>query len=148
MAQAVAIDQMHNPKNPRRMSQSKSSRVKALAQRSNWLTQLSCGSFHDKASDILTGGTEVDTFVLGSTGHWYNDLLPFYLGDSYATITDFNRVQGDKIQLLDLGSNYSLRSGNWEGSNALDTGVFYKDDLIGVVQDTTNVSFPQAFTFV
>ena len=100
-----------------------------------------------KEYDILTGGTEADTFALGSSG----SNSPYYLGAGYATITDFNKVQGDKIQLLDLGSNniqYSLGSGNWQGGNALDTGVFYKGDLIGVVQDTTNVSFQQDFTFV
>jgi hypothetical protein len=35
MAQAVAIAQMHNPKNPLPISQSKSSRALAIAQRHN-----------------------------------------------------------------------------------------------------------------
>ena len=90
--------------------------------------------------DILTGGTGADTFAVGSP----NNNIIQYLGAGYATITDFNRVQGDKIQLLDLvdtNNQYSLGAGNWQGSNALDTGVFYKGDLIAVVQDTTNVSF-------
>ncbi|MEG4281842.1 calcium-binding protein [Microcoleus sp. A006_D1] len=96
--------------------------------------------------DILTGGTEADTFAVGSPVNSID-----YLGAGYATITDFNKVQGDKIQLLDLGSDnnqYSLGAGNWQGSNAPDTGIFYKGDLIGVVQDTTNVSFQKDFTFV
>ncbi|NJK70237.1 MAG: calcium-binding protein [Microcoleus sp. CSU_2_2] len=97
--------------------------------------------------DILTGGTGADTFAVGSA------VIPSinYLGAGYATITDFKKVEGDKIQLLDLESDnnqYSLGAGNWQGSNALDTGVFYKGDLIGVVQDTTNVSFQKDFTFV
>jgi Ca2+-binding RTX toxin-like protein len=97
--------------------------------------------------DILTGGTEADTFAVGSP----NNNIIQYLGAGYATITDFNKVQGDKIQLLDLvesNNQYSLGSGNWQGSNAPDTGIFYKGDLIGVVQDTTNVSFQKDFTFV
>jgi len=97
--------------------------------------------------DILTGGTEGDTFAVGSPRN--NSIQ--YLGSGYATITDFNTVQGDKIELLDLvdsNNQYSLGAGNWQGTNALDTGVFYKGDLIGVVQDTTNVSFQKDFTFV
>ena len=97
--------------------------------------------------DILTGGTGADTFAVGSP----NNNIIQYFGAGYATITDFNRVQGDKIQLLDLvdtHNQYSLEAGNWQGSNALDTGVFYKGDLIAVVQDTTNVSFQKDFTFV
>jgi hypothetical protein len=35
MAQAVAIAQMHNPKKPLRISQSKGSRAKAIAQMHN-----------------------------------------------------------------------------------------------------------------
>jgi hypothetical protein len=80
-----------------------------------------------------------------------NNNIIQYLGAGYATITDFNRVQGDKIQLFDLvytNNQYSLGTGNWQSSNALDTGVFYKGDLIAVVQDTTNVSFQKDFTFV
>jgi Ca2+-binding RTX toxin-like protein len=97
--------------------------------------------------DFLTGGTEADTFVVG-VGR--NNSIQ-YLGSGYVTITDFKTVEGDKIELLDLvytNNEYSLSTGQWEGSNALDTGIFYKGDLIGVVQDTTNVSFQKDFTFV
>lgn len=98
--------------------------------------------------DTLTGGTEADKFVLGS----YTNTKPYYSGLGYATITDFNKAEADKIQLTDYGfgdkSNYTLGTGNWGGSNALDTGIYYKGDLIGVVQDLTNMSFASDFTFV
>ena len=96
--------------------------------------------------DILTGGTEADTFAVGSPTN-----IVQYLGAGYATITDFNRGQGDKIQLLDLedsNNQYSLGTSNWLGSSALDTGVYYKGDLMAIVQDTTNLSFQTDFTFV
>ncbi|AFY47541.1 putative calcium-binding protein [Nostoc sp. PCC 7524] len=94
--------------------------------------------------DLLTGGLGADTFAVGS-GNGVQ-----YTGLGYATITDFSRAEGDKIQLLYLPDNnqYSLGSGNWGGSSALDTGIFYNGDLIGVVRDTTTVSLQQDFTFV
>lgn len=98
--------------------------------------------------DTLTGGSDADKFVLGNAGRF----TPYYLGNGYATITDFSRLQGDKIQLVDAGlgdkNNYSLGTNNWGGTSALDTGIFYKGNLIGVVHDVTNMSFASDFTFV
>jgi Ca2+-binding RTX toxin-like protein len=94
--------------------------------------------------DILTGGNEKDTFLLGDI---YSDSV-FYIGNGYATITDFSFDETDKIQIKgSITDGYSLRLGNWEGTNAQDTGIFYKGDLIGVVQDQniTNLSQNQVF---
>jgi hypothetical protein len=85
---------------------------------------------------------EKDTFVLGDINSVY------YLGNGYATITDFSLAQTDKIQIKDLiKDGYSLGLNNWGGSNAQDTGIFYKGDLIGVVQDQniTNLNPNQVF---
>jgi Ca2+-binding RTX toxin-like protein len=73
--------------------------------------------------DILTGGTHGDTFVLGYS------TIGYYLGNGYATITDFNSLQGDKIQVAGSTQDYSLvKSGN-------NTKILYNKDLIAVVQN-------------
>ncbi|MEG4293254.1 calcium-binding protein [Microcoleus sp. C2C3] len=95
--------------------------------------------------DILTGGSGKDTFALGDLS--YGDNV-HYLGNGYATITDFSLAQTDQIHIKgQIADGYSLKLGNWEGSNAQDTGIFYKGDLIGVVQDQniTNLNQNQVF---
>jgi Ca2+-binding RTX toxin-like protein len=100
--------------------------------------------FGQNELDTLTGGIEKDTFVLGDI----KSNSVYYLGKGYATITDFSLVQTDKIQIKGLfQDDYALRLNNWGGGNALDTGILYKGDLIGVVQDQniTNVNPNQVF---
>ncbi len=81
-------------------------------------------------SDSLAGGAGADTFVLGNV---VNNV--YYLGTGYATITDFTLGQ-DKIQIKGtVADGYSLKVGDWNGNNVQDTGIFYKDNLIGVVPD-------------
>jgi len=99
--------------------------------------------------DILTGGTESDTFVLGYT---YSDSdSVFYLGNGYATIRGFSLTQADQIHIIgSIANGYSLELGNWGGSDTQDTGIFYQGDLIGVVQDKniTNVNQNEVFISV
>jgi serralysin len=76
--------------------------------------------------DLLTGGIGTDAFVLGQSSG------AFYQGNGYATITDFYWVD-DYIQAR---------------GSAKDTAIYYGNDLLGVVQDTTNVSFTRDFIFV
>jgi Ca2+-binding RTX toxin-like protein len=100
--------------------------------------------FGQNEFDTLTGGTEKDTFVLGDI----KSNSVYYLGKGYATITDFSLAQTDKIQIKgSIQDGYSLKLNNWGGGNAQDTGIFYKGDLIGVVQDQniTNVNPNQVF---
>jgi len=86
--------------------------------------------FGQNEFDILRGGMEKDTFVLGDKNSVY------YLGKGYATIRDFSLAQTDQIQIKGLFKDgYSLKLSNWKGGNAQDTGIFYNGDLIGVVQD-------------
>lgn len=101
--------------------------------------------------DTLTGGTGADTFVLGESkwgiGPAPNAIVG-YLGDGYATITDFSSAQGDKIQIAGNITDYSLdQTLNLSGGIALDTAIYYKGDLIGVVQDTTAIDLSADFTF-
>lgn len=111
---------------------------------------LSTGEF-----DTLSGGVGSDTFILGkwfggwSGGQSWSASVVFYQGDGHATITDW--LPGvDKIEtVLGSGSQYSLQFLNLGvGSSALDTGIYYGNDLIAAVQDTTNVNFGRDFHFV
>lgn len=91
--------------------------------------------------DILTGGTGTDVFVLGQSSG------AFYQGNGYATITDFNWVY-DYFQVKGVASQYSLQFANWIGGASQDTAIYYGNDAIGLVQDTTNVNFARDFIFV
>ncbi|MFE1746978.1 calcium-binding protein [Coleofasciculus sp. H7-2] len=85
--------------------------------------------------DTLSGGSEGDTFVLGTA---YGGVS--YLGAGYATITDFYWGEGDKIQVKGSYADYTLnKSYSFGGTSALDTAIYKGNDLIAVVQDTTNV---------
>jgi Ca2+-binding RTX toxin-like protein len=83
--------------------------------------------------DVLEGGSGTDIFALGDAD------TPYYLDGSYATITDFNFLEGDKIQVIGSASNYGIEFQNFSGGLAADTLIYVGSDLIGVVQDTTNV---------
>lgn len=91
--------------------------------------------------DILTGGVGYDTFVLGESSG------AFYQGDEFAIITDFN-WEYDYIQVSGITNQYSLATGDWAGSSALDTAIFYENDAIAVVQDFTGVNFERDLIFV
>ncbi|MDJ0736010.1 MAG: M10 family metallopeptidase C-terminal domain-containing protein [Nostocaceae cyanobacterium] len=91
--------------------------------------------------DILMGGTGTDTFVLGQSSG------VFYQGNGFGRITDFNWLY-DYIQVKGSRSQYSLQNGNWFGNSAQDTAIFFGNDAIGVVQDSTNVNFDRDFVFV
>jgi Ca2+-binding RTX toxin-like protein len=100
--------------------------------------------------DTLTGGSDADTFVLGQETNISVNGYAYYLGDGHATITDFDYQQGDKFQVYGSIENYSLGTSNWSGSDALDTGIYYQDDLIAVVQDKSgsDVLLEYDFNFV
>lgn len=100
--------------------------------------------------DSLTGGEGFDNFMLGDASG------VFYLGGrnsngrdaSYGLIKDWNSAQ-DYIQVHGSSSSYRLvQNRNWLGSSANDTGIYIGNDLIGVVQDSTNVSVSRDFVFV
>lgn len=93
--------------------------------------------------DNLTGGVGSDTFVLGNS-----DMGFYYMGEGYAIITDWN-ASSDYIEARGSSGRYSLRFENLTGSSALDTAIYLGsgDDLIAVVQDSTNVDFSR-FVFV
>ncbi len=105
---------------------------------------------YNQEIDTLIGGQGADTFMLGDTTG------VFYLGGrnssgrdaSYGLIKDWNS-QADYIQVHGSISSYRLvQNRNWLGSSANDTGIYIGNDLIGVVQDSTNVNLSQDFVFV
>lgn len=101
--------------------------------------------------DTLIGGGGADKFVLGQETTSFVSGYAYYLGNGYATITDFNWAEGDKFQVFGSISDYSLnQSYNWSGGSALDTAIYYKGDLIGVVQDRSGsqVLLSADFNFV
>lgn len=97
-----------------------------------------------KEYDRLYGGYGYDTFVLGDrTGS-------FYQGTGYAIIKDWSSFF-DTIQLKGSSSQYALRYGNWSGSGARDTAIVSRsnsNELYGVIEDSTNVSFSSDLAFV
>lgn len=103
--------------------------------------------------DRLTGGSGRDRFHLGNSQRvFYNDGNNSSSGTGdYALIADFKLTEGDVIQLKGAASSYRLGS----SPTGLPSGsaIFLKtsgtDELIGVVQGTTNLSLNSAaFSFV
>lgn len=105
---------------------------------------------YNRETDVLIGGQGSDIFMLGDkTG-------AYYLGgrnsqgrdSSYALIGDWNSAN-DRIMVHGSASSYRLvKNQNWVGSSAKDTGIYIGNDLIGVVQDSTNVNLDLNFAFV
>ncbi|MEM7793457.1 MAG: calcium-binding protein [Cyanobacteria bacterium P01_C01_bin.118] len=90
--------------------------------------------FTTEEYDLLSGGTGADVFFLGDTSGAY------YQGLGYATITDFKNIESDAILLAGNATTYSLGVQDFSGSSDLDTLIYFNDDLIGVVEDSTNVT--------
>jgi Ca2+-binding RTX toxin-like protein len=104
------------------------------------------GFGYSQAIDILTGGSGADTFVLGNH-------RVYYRGSGYATITDFDSSQDDKIQVLGDSTQYQLgQLENAAAAAGMDTGIFYVgnggNNLIAVVQGLLDVSLDRDFVFV
>jgi Ca2+-binding RTX toxin-like protein len=98
--------------------------------------QLNSGS---EEFDVLTGGSGGDTFVLGDTVEAY------YNGDGFSgfvTITDFDFAEGDKFVVHGVEADYSLTP----FGSGID--IYYQNDLIAFVENTTDVVPSENFIFV
>ncbi|KST66821.1 peroxidase family protein [Mastigocoleus testarum] len=91
--------------------------------------------------DTLVGGNGFDTFVLGNSSGAY------YQGESYATIQDWD-YKRDFIEVGGNSEQYSLGFDNLSGSSESDTLIYFQDDLIGVIEDSTNVNIFRDFFVV
>lgn len=91
--------------------------------------------------DSFSGGPGSDHFVLGDSSK------VFYASDGWALIQDWDYTS-DWIQVHGSANEYQLQFQNWYGTAALDTGIFYDNNLIAIVQDSTNVLKERDFTFV
>jgi trimeric autotransporter adhesin len=103
---------------------------------------------NDSQFDTLVGGAGTDYFILG--GDWGVSYVED--GPGYAIIADWD-ASSDYIEVRGCSNQYRLDySQNWTGTSAIDTGIYYigggGDELIGVVQDTTNVYLSRNFIFV
>jgi serralysin len=87
--------------------------------------------------DILVGGKGSDTFVAGDRYGVH------YLNAAVAIVADYNFYEGDVVQLSSRGSGgYTYRQGNFGlGSSALDTTIYYNNDAIMVLSDTTKFNW-------
>ena len=111
----------------------------------------------DRGSDILVGGNGNDDLIgYGGNLYEYDDLYggygadyfylgtaqsgDYYLGAGDAIIRDFYWQDGDKFVVGSDSSQYSLvKSTNLVGGSSLDTAIYKGNDLLAIVQDTTNV---------
>lgn len=89
--------------------------------------------------DTITGGYGADVFVLGDSHEAYYQGYGY--GD-YATITDFDWYEGDKIQVHGVAEDYS--TSEYNGG----TDIYYQSELIGYVENTTDVIIASDFNFV
>ena len=100
-------------------------------------------NYPSKEYDSLTGGAGADVFELGNSFQaYYNE------GAGFATITDFNYYQGDRVQLHGSSNDYSLQYGNYSGASDLDTLVKIDGDWIAVIEDNTSFSLSADANFV
>lgn len=99
-------------------------------------------SFSSSDRDQLFGGAGRDQFILGSSQG------SFYQGSGYAIIKDW-QAGLDRILLGRTSGSYSTQSQRLSGGSALDTAIYHNNDLIGVIEDSTNVSVERGdFAFV
>ena len=85
----------------------------------------------------MTGGLGADTFVLGDSFGSY------YQGLGYATITDFNYAEGDKIDVFGSYTNYGVT----DLANG-DAQIKYNGDLIAVVENGAGAALIPSLDFV
>jgi Ca2+-binding RTX toxin-like protein len=95
--------------------------------------------------DILIGGQDADTFVLSTFGAADEPIQP-YIGTSFAIIADFNRSEGDQIELLGSSANNDYIF----NETLIGTEISLGQDLIAIVVNAeidpmTDVSFVSQF---
>lgn len=90
-------------------------------------------------SDSLTGGAGADTFVIGDSDGC------FYEGSGYATITDFDYFEGDKIQVFGSHTDYNVQD---LGNDAYIYCNADTNDLVAVVNGGAGINLIPSVDFV
>lgn len=86
--------------------------------------------------DILVGGTGADAFVAG------DEYGVHYTNTAVAIVADYNLAEGDVVQLSSWGADYTYLQGDFGlGSATLDTVLYYNNDPIMVLADTTQFNY-------
>lgn len=94
-------------------------------------------------SDDLTGGTRADPFILGRLNPlspyygFTHEPIVYYIGEGHATITDFNRSEGDKIQ---VANDFGLLQYSFEFYGS---GTFIRQQG-ALIADVKNVNVTQS----
>ena len=84
-------------------------------------------------NDFYVGGADADVFALGDKNNFY------YLGSDYGRVMDYDRYEGDKIQLKgDIGDYTVIKGFSVMGGAAHDTIIQKNGNTIGVLMDTSS----------
>jgi hypothetical protein len=105
--------------------------------------------------DTLDGGAAAnvqDTYALGDSNSLFytRSLIPAGGGapiDEYATIVNWQPAV-DKIEIKGVSTDFTLVGSSTSGGAALDTLIYKGDNLIAVVQDSTDVMLSRDFVFL
>ena len=98
----------------------------------------------ESGNDILVGKAGNDTLI-GGTG---SDIFRLSHDLEIDTIEDFNRAEGDKIQVIGSQNDYTLSFGNVSGNAAAGTIIEYQGNQIAIVADTVTVDLNTDFVFL
>lgn len=97
--------------------------------------------------DEFHGGAGGDYFVLGNASKAFYAAKGSGQSDGWARIKDWDWTN-DWIEVHGSANQYRLTRHNWGGSSTLDTGIVYNNNLICIVEDSTNVYLERDFMFV
>ena len=83
--------------------------------------------------DTMSGNAGKDSFILG---YGTNVSGAHYKGAGYATITDFDWVIGEKIDVAGSASDYVIKYGHYGSSSSSTNDLTKKDSLISFATST------------